>query len=138
MQLRWHLALLASIVTATACRPDPATPATAPASAAGGGPAPSFELDCDSSETATAAELFCVRTDTRTGDILRVHYRNLPISQGSTAVSGTVPGRFTTICAATSTDTESEFFCIRLNTESGEMLLVNLQKIGGIPEPGPE
>jgi hypothetical protein len=95
--------------------------------------APNFELACESSDTATASELFCVRTDTRSGDILRVTYGQLPTSNGPTAVGDGPAGRFTTVCDSTSTDTRSDFYCIRMNTETGEMLLVNLQKVAAIP-----
>ena len=98
-----------------------------------GAPPPNFELDCESSDTATASELFCVRTDTRNGDILRVTYGQLPTSNGPTAAPEGPPGRFTTVCDATSTDTRSDFYCIRLNTDTGEMLLVNLQKVAAFP-----
>lgn len=111
---------------ATACRPEPASPGT-------GAPAVHYELDCASSDTATAAQLYCVRTDTRTGDVLRVDHTRLPTSNGSTAAGDAPAGRFTTVCAATSTDTRSDFYCVRLNTESGEMLLVNLQKVNVVP-----
>ncbi len=96
---------------------------------------PNFELDCRSSNTATAAELFCVRTDTRNGDIVRVMHMSLPTSNGPTAAEkGGPAGQFTTVCDATSTDTRSDLYCVRMNTETGEMLLVNLQKVGSIPD----
>jgi hypothetical protein len=101
----------------------------------GGGPAANFELDCHASNTATAAELFCVRTDTRSGDVLRVRHMSLATSNGPTALEKPgAAGRFTTECDATSTDTKSDLYCIRMDTDSGEMLLVNLQKVGSIPE----
>jgi hypothetical protein len=101
---------------------------------AGAPPAPAFELDCDSSDTATASQLFCVRTDTRSGDILRVNHLKLPTTSGSTAVATAGRrGLFTTVCDATRTDTHSDFYCIRLNTETGDMVLVNLQKVDAIP-----
>jgi hypothetical protein len=96
--------------------------------------APHFELACDSSDTATQAQLFCIRTDTRTGDVLRVNHLALPASDGPTAVQGSgTAGRFTTVCDATSTDTRSDFYCIRLDTDSGDMTLINLQKVGQLP-----
>jgi len=94
---------------------------------------PNFELDCDSSDTARASQLFCVRTDTRTGDILRVNHGRLPTSEAHTATRTGPAGRYTTVCEATATDTHSDFYCIRLDTETGDMLLVNLQKIDAIP-----
>jgi hypothetical protein len=110
---------------------------TVPTSAAGRA---NFELDCESSDTATAAELFCVRTDTRNGAVLRVNYTALPTSNGPTAVEkSAAAGRYTTECDATSTDTRSDFYCIRLDTETGDMLLVNLTKIDQLPaKPAPQ
>jgi len=97
-------------------------------------PQPNFELDCRASNTATAAELFCVRTDTRNGSIVRVLHGSLPVSNGPTAVSvAEPPGTYTTVCDATSTTTRSDLYCIRLNTRTGDMMLVNLQKIESIP-----
>ena len=97
--------------------------------------APNFELACKSSNTATAAELFCIRTDTRSGDVVRVKHLSLPTSNGPTGTGAAGrPGLFTTACEPTSTDTRSDLYCIRLNTETGEMLLVNLQKVGVIPD----
>lgn len=109
----------------------PALPACHDASAP---PAPAFELRCDSSDTATASQLFCVRTDTRNGDILRINHLKLPTTSGSTAVAAAGRrGLFTTVCDATSTDTHSDFYCIRLNTDTGDIVLVNLQKVDAIP-----
>lgn len=95
-----------------------------------------FELDCAASNTQTAAQLNCVRTDTRTGDIVVVDYMRLPVSNGPTATGAATPGRFTTACAATSTEKQAEFYCVRMNTETGELLLINLQKVGVIPPKG--
>lgn len=111
-------------LSAAGCRADATAPAAAPAH---------YELDCASSDTATAAQLYCVRTDTRTGDILRVNHMALPASNGSTAAGNAPAGRFTTVCDATSTDTRSDFYCIRMNTDTGELLLVNLQKADVLP-----
>jgi hypothetical protein len=100
-----------------------------------------YDLDCASSNTATAAQLYCVRTDTRTGDVMRVNYMSLPTTEGRAAAAAATgaAGRFTTACAATSTDIRSDFYCIRMNTETGEMQLLNLQKTGVIPPaPGSE
>jgi hypothetical protein len=109
----------------------------------GSSPAPAeaahFELVCRASNTASAAELFCIRTDTRTGDVLRVQHMSLPTSDGSTAVAAPgMPGRYTTACDATSTDTQSDLYCIRLDTVSGEMLLITLPKVGSIPHADPD
>jgi hypothetical protein len=95
--------------------------------------APRFELDCDSSDTTTKTELFCVRSDTRSGEVLRIDKDRLPASNGPTAAAVGPPGLYTTVCDATSTDTRSDFFCIRLNTDTGELMMINLQKVGVFP-----
>ena len=95
--------------------------------------AANFELDCAASNTATAAQLNCVRTDTRTGDIVVVDYMRLPVSNGPTATGSTAAGRFETGCAATSTDKQADFYCVRMNTETGELMLINLQKVSVLP-----
>lgn len=104
--------------------------ASAPAA---GGAAPLYTLACRSSNTATRAEVYCVRTDTRNGDILRVDYTKLPVTNGPTASAAGPAGRYQTECTATETDQRSDFYCVRLNTESGEMMLINLTKVGQIP-----
>ena len=104
----------------------------APASSAAS--PPNFELSCHASNTSTAAELFCIRTDTRTGDVVRVMHNSLPTSNGPTAASTAEPaGTFTTACDATSTTTHSDLYCIRMNTRTGDMMLINLQKVGSVP-----
>jgi hypothetical protein len=115
------IAIVIAVGALTACRDG------------GGAASPLFELDCDSSDTAKASHLFCVRTDTRNGEILRVNPLQLPTTSGSTAVAAGGPGRFTTVCDATVTDTHSDFYCIRLNTETGELVLINLQKVDIVP-----
>ncbi|HWO25544.1 MAG TPA: hypothetical protein VNO30_42685 [Kofleriaceae bacterium] len=94
--------------------------------------APNFEFDCAASDTATASQLHCVRTDTRNGEVLIVDYMKLPISNGPTATGAATPGRFTTACESTSTDQRADFYCIRMNTETGEMMLINLLKVGSL------
>ena len=94
---------------------------------------PAFELDCDAADTATASQLHCVRTDTRTGEVLVIDHLRLPISNGPTTADARDTGAFTTACAATSTDRRADFYCIRMSTRTGELLLVNLQKVGALP-----
>jgi hypothetical protein len=130
--------LLLLALGAGACKTEPEkTPAPPVAVSTGAPRSPNFELDCAPSNTSNAAVLFCVRTDTRSGEVLNVNIFALPVSTGSTRVGDGPAGRFTTICDATSTDTHSDFYCVRMNTESGEMVMVNLQKIGSIPSAPP-
>jgi hypothetical protein len=128
--------LLLFALGAGACKAEPEKTA-APAVAVSTPRSPNFELDCAPSNTSNAAVLFCVRTDTRSGEVLNVNIFALPVSTGSTRVGDGPAGRFTTTCAATSTDTHSDFYCARMNTDSGEMVMVNLQKIGSIPSAPP-
>jgi hypothetical protein len=99
----------------------------------GSSPAANFELDCDATNTQNASQLNCVRTDTRSGEVIVVDYMRLPVSNGPTTTGATTAGRFTTGCAATSTDTRADFYCIRMNTETGELLLINLTKVPVTP-----
>lgn len=92
-----------------------------------------YELACSASNTTNAAQLQCVRTDTRTGEVLVVDYMRLPSSNGPTATGGSTAGRFTTACGSPSTGQRADFICIRMNTETGELLLVNLPKTGVLP-----
>jgi hypothetical protein len=95
---------------------------------------PNYELSCTASNTATAAEVFCIRTDTRNGSVVRVLQNSLPVSNGPTAVSVAEPaGSYMTACDATSTTTHSDLYCVRMNTRTGDMMLINLQKIEAIP-----
>lgn len=96
-------------------------------------PTANYELDCAPANTATAAQLNCVRTDTRTGEILVIDYMKLPISNGPTATDAGTAGRFTTSCDSTSTEKRADFYCIRMNTVTGELLLINLQKLSVLP-----
>jgi hypothetical protein len=95
--------------------------------------AASYELDCASTNTFTASQLNCVRTDTRSGEVLVIDYTRLPVSNGPTATVTASAGWFTTACDSTSTERRADFYCIRLNTGTGELLLVNLQKVNVFP-----
>lgn len=106
---------------------------TSPSAALASATGINFELECDAASTATSAQMHCVRTDTRSGDIVVVDYMRLPSSNGPTASGSTAPGRFTTRCAAPGMDTRADFYCVRMNTETGELLLVNLTKVAVFP-----
>jgi hypothetical protein len=99
----------------------------------GAAPTASFELVCDSSDTPEFSALFCLRHDTRNGDTRRVDVDKLPRSNGSTRAAEAPAGTYQLVCEATSSDKRSEFFCIRLHTGTGEMLLVGLPKVGVVP-----
>ncbi len=92
-----------------------------------------FDLECAGSATNTSGQAYCVRTDTRTGDVLRVEIPKLAISNGPTGAAAAPAGRYETECVAVNMAERSDFYCVRLNTESGEMMLVNLTKVGELP-----
>src|SRR5205823_6429277 len=64
--------LLLFALGAGACKTEPEKTA-APAVPASTPRSPNFELDCAPSNTSNAAVLFCVRTDTRSGEVLNVN-----------------------------------------------------------------
>ena len=101
--------------------------------AGAGAPAANFTLDCAPSNTDTASQLFCVRTDTRSGEVKRVSYLQVPVAPGSATTAVAEAGTFQTECAATSTPQRSDFYCLRMNVVTGEIVLVNLQKSAQIP-----
>lgn len=100
----------------------------------GGGERPAFELSCHSASTATSRQVHCVRTDTRSGDVLRVDLARLPQSNGPTASGQGPAGRFHTACATAASSEQADFYCVRLNTDTGELLLLNLGKLGQLPQ----
>ena len=105
---------------------------TAPA-----GQAPAFQLVCDATETRESAALHCVRHDTRNGDTKRVALASIPAAQGPTATTPGPPGSYQLVCRSTTTEARSDFYCVRLDTRTGELLLVALPKVGVIPEGAP-
>lgn len=92
-----------------------------------------FDISCAGSSTHTSGQAQCIRTDTRTGDVVHVDISRLPVSNGRTAVAPAPEGRYKTACAAVNMAERSDFYCLRLNTESGEIMLVNLLKIPTFP-----
>jgi hypothetical protein len=127
-----RLVTVVSLAALAACASDRGPAIVAGTSSAA---APNYELDCEAANTASNAQLHCVRTDTRTGDIVVVEPMRLPVSTGPTGAGQAPAGRFTTVCEATSTTDRADLYCVRMNTETGELLLVNLQKVGVVPPP---
>ena len=121
-----YVAFAALALVACSGRPEGAT-------ASHGALAANYTLDCAPSNTDTAAQLFCVRTDTRSGEVKRVSYLQVPVAPGSATTASAEPGTFQTECAATSTPQRSDFYCLRMNVVTGEIVLVNLQKSAQIP-----
>jgi len=93
-----------------------------------------FQLLCGSSDTPEESTLYCVRLDTRTGDVKRILWDHIPVSQGSTKASGGPAGSYQLTCHSTHSSNASDFYCLRLNTDNGEMMLINLNKVGSLPE----
>lgn len=98
-----------------------------------GAPSANFTLSCHSASTATSRQVHCIRTDTRTGDVQRVNMDKLPVLAGSTGAAPGPAGRFQTSCVTAASAEQADFLCARLNTESGEMMMVNLQKVAQVP-----
>ena len=92
-----------------------------------------FELVCDSSDTRESSTLFCTRIDTRTGDVKRIDISKLSQSNGPTAAAEERDGTYQLVCDSTDTEARSDFRCVRINTETGELLLVGLPKVEVIP-----
>ena len=65
--------------------------------------------------------------------MVRVAVDKLPVSKGPVGVSAGPVGRYETACIAASSDTQSDFYCVRLNTDSGEMLLLDMTKLSVVP-----
>jgi len=126
----WTLAVFAGLIINGCDKPAPAQQPPPPTQ----GDPPRFELVCDSSDTTTQSSIFCMRHDTQTGDVKLVDIDQIPKSSGSIATANKYPGTFTLTCHATRTETESNLYCIRLNVQTGEMLLVALPKLGVLPE----
>jgi hypothetical protein len=95
--------------------------------------APAFDLVCDSTDTRTASTLFCMRIDTRTGDVLRVDLSRLPQSNGPTGAADEPAGTYQLVCDATNTESRGDFRCVRVNRRTGELLLIRLPKVGQVP-----
>lgn len=92
-----------------------------------------FTLSCHTASTATTRQVHCIRTDTRNGDVLRVDLSKLPTSNGPTASAAGPAGRYQTACATAASSDQADFYCVRLNSETGEMLLLNMSKLGQTP-----
>lgn len=93
-----------------------------------------FDLVCDSADTDQSSTMFCMRVDTRDGDIRYVDLAKLPQSNGPTKTTAATSGTYKIVCDSTDTATKSDVRCLRLNRQTGEMLLVNLPKLARTPE----
>jgi hypothetical protein len=125
--MKWTPSILLALVL-SGC-PQPAV--VAPGGAASG--APNFTLQCYSASTATTRQVHCIRTDTRTGDAVRANIEKLPVTTGSTAVAASPAGRYAVSCATAASAEQADFYCARLNTETGELMMLNMQKVPQVP-----
>ena len=103
--------------------------------AAAPSPAPRFQLSCDSADTSTHSALFCVRTDTRDGDVRVLELDRLPVTSGSARVAAAPAGSFQTVCDATSTPNKADFRCLRLDTRTGDVVTLRLSELPTWPAP---
>lgn len=126
--MKWTSSILLAVVL-SGCPQQPV--ALVPAAAGAG--APNFTLGCYSASTATTRQVHCIRTDTRTGDVVRANIDKLPVSAGSTGVAASPAGRFQVSCATAASAEQADFYCARLNTESGELMMLNMQKVPQVP-----
>lgn len=94
-----------------------------------------YTLSCDSADTELQATPYCVRTDTRNGDIVRVNIDQLTISRGSTKAMSEAEGTYQTECVASNTPTRADFRCLRLHRGTGEIILVRLSEVPVVPIP---
>ena len=117
-----HLAGAVAALALAACARD-TTPAR-----------PSFTLSCDSADTSTQSTLFCVRTDTRNGDAVVLDLAKVPLTTGSSAASDGPSGRFETVCDSTNTAQKSDFRCLRLDTRTGDVVMLRLAELPRWPK----
>lgn len=93
-----------------------------------------FDLVCDSSETDARALTFCFRIDTRNGEVLKIDVDNIPRTNGPTKSAELAAGAYKLVCNSADTASTADLSCLRLNAESGEVLLIALPKVGTLPE----
>lgn len=113
-------ALLAAGLAVGAC--------TSPVTATAEGPGP-FALACDSADTTQRSTLFCVRTDTRDGDVLVVDLETAPVTTGSSRATLDAAFTYQTVCDSTVTPEQSDFRCLRLNTRTGDIVVLRLSEL---------
>jgi hypothetical protein len=97
-------------------------------------PGANFQLVCSSTDTDQSSNLFCVRNDTRNGDVKRIAVEHLPVSAGATASAEAQPGTYSLSCHATRSKERSDLYCVRLNTSTGDLMLIALPKVEVLPE----
>jgi hypothetical protein len=114
-------AILLSVLLAACSKPSSSAPPH------------NFELHCASSDTDKESRLFCLRIDSRSGEVVRVDHAALPTSNGPTVGPVGPSGTYALACDATVTTTRSDLYCVRLHRGTGEMLLIGLPSLPTIP-----
>jgi uncharacterized protein YecT (DUF1311 family) len=117
VQLTRAASIAAAAMVAASCAKDPA-PARPP-----------FALACDSADTATQSTLFCVRTDTRNGDAVVIDLAKVPVTAGSSRAAEGPSGSYQTACSSTNTAQKSDFRCLRLDTRTGDVVMLRLSEL---------
>jgi hypothetical protein len=87
-----------------------------------------YELVCDAANTKDQSTLFCVRVDTRTGELRSIDVAKTPQTDGAAARSGP-DWTYQVVCDSTDTETKSDFRCLRLDRRSGDVELVALPRL---------
>lgn len=91
--------------------------------------APAFVLRCESLDTPSESTLQCVRVDTRDGDVRVVDLDEVPITSGTSRSLAEAAGTYQLECDATTTSQRSDLFCVRLHTQTGEVVLLKLSEL---------
>ena len=102
---------------------------------AAGRAAPRYQLVCDSADTAEKSTLFCVRADSRNGDVSIVDIDRLPITSGASRATEERDGTYQTVCDSTVTPQKSDFRCLRMHTGSGDVVVLRLSELPHWPRP---
>jgi hypothetical protein len=95
---------------------------------------PAFALTCDSADTSTQSTLFCVRTDTRNGDAVVLDLAHVPLTTGDSKVADGPSGTFQTVCDSTNTAQKADFRCLRLDTRTGDVVMLRLAELPRWPK----
>ncbi|HUQ03389.1 MAG TPA: hypothetical protein VM261_12890 [Kofleriaceae bacterium] len=101
----------------------------------GGGATPRYSIACDSADTSDKSTLFCVRTDSRNGDVSVVDLDRLPITSGASRAADESDGTYQTVCDSTVTSQKSDFRCVRIHTRTGDVVMLRLSELPHWPHP---
>jgi hypothetical protein len=128
VQRQLHLRLTAAaalLLGAAGCDRGGAAPAGAPR----------YTLHCDSADTTETSTLFCVRADSRNGDVLVIDLDRLPITSGASRAADERDGTYQIVCDSTVTAAKSDFRCLRLHGGTGDVVVLRLSELPHWPRP---